>query len=495
MKTKNAISPTREEDYATWYQKVIKGADLAEHSCVRGAMIIKPFGFSIWENIKEILDGMIKKTGHVNAYFPLFIPLSFLEKEAKHVEGFAKECAVVTHHRLEKKGGKLVPAAKLEEPYIVRPTSEMVIGDAFSKWIESYRDLPILINQWANVVRWEMRPRLFLRTSEFLWQEGHTVHATKEEALEETLKMLGVYDDFLTNYLAIPCIKGEKSEKERFPGAERTYSLEAMMQDKKALQSGTSHFLGQNFSKACSIKFRNEKGEEVYGWTTSWGVTTRLIGALIMAHSDDNGLVLPPKIAPWHIVIQPVIHNEKVKKNVLKYCNELKEELEGVFYFNGNVRVLVDSRDIRGGEKKWSWIKKGIPVRIEIGPRDMEKGILCLYKRDNPLERIEKGRSDFVGEVSKILENIQNSIFKKAKDFRDKNLVEIEDEKSFYEFFKSENFGFASCSFCLCPKIEEKLKRDLNVSVRCIPFQDKKEQKCIFTNKKSEKKVIFAKAY
>jgi prolyl-tRNA synthetase len=495
MKIKNAISPKREENFALWYQKVIKEADLAEHSCVRGAMIIKPFGFSIWENMKKILDGMIKKTGHVNAYFPLFIPLSFLEKEAKHVEGFAKECAVVTHHRLEKKGDKLIPAAELEEPYIVRPTSEMVIGDAFSRWIESYRDLPVLINQWANVVRWEMRPRLFLRTSEFLWQEGHTVHATREEALEETLKMLDVYDEFLREYLAIPSIKGEKSEKERFPGAENTYSLEAMMQDGKALQAVTSHFLGQNFSKACSIKFRDEKGDEVYGWTTSWGATTRLIGGLIMAHSDDNGLVLPPKIAPWHLVIQPVIHKREVEKDVLKYCKELKEELEKVFYGEESVRVLVDDRDIRGGDKKWEWVKKGIPLRVEIGPRDMEKGIFCLYRRDKFFEKLEKGRDDLIKEFPKILEDIQNSIFERAKSFMDKNLVEIEDEKGFYEFFKSKDFGFAICGFCLCPKMEEKLKRDLNVSVRNIPFQKKEEQKCIFTGKKSKKKVIFAKAY
>ena len=345
-----AISPTRVEDYPEWYQQVVKAADLAETSPVRGCMVIKPWGYAIWENIQRDLDRRFKETGHKNAYFPLFIPMSFLQKEADHVEGFAKECAVVTHSRLEAdENGKLQPAGPLEEPLIVRPTSETIIGELFSKWVQSYRDLPLLINQWANVVRWEMRTRLFLRTAEFLWQEGHTVHATAEEAMEETRKMLEVYADFAENFMAMPVLTGEKTEAERFPGADATFAIEAMMQDRKALQAGTSHFLGQNFAKSSNIKYLSAEGKEEFAWTTSWGVSTRLIGGLIMTHSDDDGLALPPRIAPSHVVIIPVTPKEETRQQVLDYCLELKSQLEAQNYLDGRIRVEFDDRDLRGG--------------------------------------------------------------------------------------------------------------------------------------------------
>ncbi len=355
QKARTAITPTREENYPEWYQSVLKAADLAEHSAVRGCMVIKPWGYAIWENIQRILDGFFKATGHQNAYFPLFIPLSYMEKEAQHVEGFAKECAVVTHHRLEKgKDGKLVPAGELEEPLVIRPTSEMIIGHTFAKWVESYRDLPLLINQWCNVVRWEMRTRMFLRTTEFLWQEGHTVHASKEEAIAETKRMLEIYSDFCHQYLALPVIRGEKTESERFPGAVNTYCIEAVMQDRKALQAATSHFLGQNFSKSCEIQFRNVEGIQEFGWTTSWGATTRLIGALIMAHSDDDGLVLPPRIASAHLVIIPIIHSEEARSKIMHHAEELAARLRKIDYQGQPLRIIVDSRDMRGGEKSWT---------------------------------------------------------------------------------------------------------------------------------------------
>src|SRR5581483_9716206 len=388
-KPQTAIQPTRDENYPEWFQAVIKASDIAEHSPVRGCMVIKPWGYGIWENMQRILDGMFKASGHVNAYFPLFIPLSFLEKEATHVEGFAKECAVVTHHRLEKgKDGKLVPAGELEEPLIVRPTSETIIGAMYAKWVESYRDLPILINQWANVVRWEMRTRMFLRTTEFLWQEGHTAHATEAEAREETLRMLETYAHFAEKYLALPVIKGEKTPSERFPGAVNTYTIEMMMQDRKAPQGGTSHFLGQNFAKASDIKFRDIDGEVRHAWTTSWGATTRLIGAMVMAHSDDDGLIVPPRVATSHIVILPVIHKEETKKDVLSYCHSLAGELRHVNYEGRPLNVIVDDREMRGGDKLWSWVKKGVPMRIEVGPRDIAANRLPIARRD-------RGHRDF----------------------------------------------------------------------------------------------------
>src|SRR6187397_2578669 len=381
----SAISPTRAENFPEWYQQVVKAADLAENSDVRGCMVIKPWGYAIWENMQRRLDAMFKATGHENAYFPLFIPLSFLEKEAAHVEGFAKECAIVTHHRLvQAADGKLVPdpASKLEEPLIVRPTSETIIGAMYAKWVQSYRDLPILINQWANVVRWEMRTRLFLRTAEFLWQEGHTAHATAQEAQEETMKMLGVYADFAENWMAMPVIQGEKTAGERFPGAVSTYAIEAMMQDRKALQAGTSHFLGQNFSKAQDIKFQDQNGTIQYAWTTSWGVSTRLVGALLMTHSDDDGLVLPPRLAPKHVVLLPIYRSDEEKSQVLAYVNSLKAELEAQDFADGKVRVMIDDRDIRGGDKNWYHVKRGVPLRAEIGPKDIAKNGVFLARRD-----------------------------------------------------------------------------------------------------------------
>lgn len=495
---RTAISPTREENYPEWYQSVLKAADLAEHSAVRGCMVIKPWGYGIWENIQRVLDHLLKETGHQNAYFPLFIPLSYMEKEAEHIEGFAKECAVVTHHRLEKTAdGKLIPAGELEEPLIVRPTSEMIIGHTFAKWIESYRDLPLLINQWANVVRWEMRTRMFLRTTEFLWQEGHTVHAAQEEAIAETRQMLGIYSDFCHQYLAIPVIQGEKSESERFPGAVNTYTIEAMMQDRKALQAGTSHFLGQNFSKSCDIKFRNMEGEQEYGWTTSWGTTTRLIGAMVMAHSDDDGLVLPPRIAPAHLVIIPIIHNEEARGSVMRFVEELSGRLKKISYQNQPLRVVVDTRDLRGGEKAWGWIKKGIPLRLEVGLREIESGKLQIARRDKPHKETVPFSEN---EIVDLLEKVQSNLLAKATVFRDEHTVIITSKEQFYKFFtaKAEEIhgGFALCHWNGDPAIEAKVKEDLNVTIRCIPLHVPPEEgRCIFTGEKSPQRVIFAKAY
>lgn len=501
--SKTAITPIRSENYPEWYQSVLKAADLSEHSSVRGCMVIRPWGYGIWENIQKILDGMIKETGHQNAYFPLFIPLSSLQKEAEHVEGFAKECAVVTHHRLEKgPNGQLVPAGELEEPLIVRPTSEMIIGQSFSKWVESYRDLPLLINQWANVVRWEMRTRMFLRTTEFLWQEGHTVHATEKEAREEAEKMLEVYSRFAHEYLAMPVICGEKTSSERFPGAVNTYCIEAMMQDRKALQAGTSHFLGQNFSKSCDIKFRTAEGNQEFGWTTSWGATTRLIGGLIMTHSDDDGLVLPPRVATSQIVIIPIAHQEEMKADVWKYCDELASSLRKVSYTGQPLRVIVDKRDMRGGEKSWSWIKKGVPVRIEVGPREMQEGGVQLARRDQPhRETILIKASDLPNQIEEILDSIQENLLAKATTFRDQHTVKIDTKEEFYKFFTSKkedeiHGGFALCHWSGDPAVEEKVKQDLNVTIRCIPLNSPKEEgRCVISGAPSSRRVIFAKAY
>jgi prolyl-tRNA synthetase len=502
---KTAISPKRSENYPEWYQQVLRAADLAEHSPVRGCMVIKPWGYAIWENMQKILDAKFKETGHQNAYFPLFIPLSFLEKEAQHVEGFAKECAVVTHHRLEKgKDGKLVPAGPLDEPLIVRPTSETIIGEMFSKWIESYRDLPLLINQWANVVRWEMRTRLFLRTTEFLWQEGHTAHATAEEAMEETMQMLRIYEEFAQKYLAIPVIVGEKTPHERFPGAVSTYTIEAMTQDRKALQGGTSHFLGQNFSKASKIKYRSESGEEEYAWTTSWGSTTRLIGSLVMAHSDDDGLILPPRIASAHIVIVPVIHKEETKAEVMGFCHSLAGELRHVLYDGKPLTVIVDERDMRGGDKIWSWIKKGVPVRLEVGPRDIAANNIPLTRRDKPhRETTSFTRGHLVANIASILEEIQNALFARALHFQSEHTRKIDTKDEFYAYFTPKNSeqpeihgGFAYSHWSGEASIEEKIKEELGVTIRCIPLdRESEEGKCPFTGKKSNQRVIYAKAY
>ena len=505
MKQRSAISPKRCEDYPQWYQQVIKAADLAENSPVRGCMVIKPWGYGIWENIQKNLDKKIKETGCQNAYFPLFIPLSFMEKEAQHVKGFAKECAIVTHHRLEKKEDKLVPEGELEEPLVVRPTSEMMIGEMFSRWIESYRDLPLMINQWANIVRWEMRTRMFLRTTEFLWQEGHTAHSNEKEALEKTQDMLDLYSSFLQEYLAIPVIKGRKTATERFPGAVETYSVEAMMQDKKALQAGTSHFLGQNFSRSSQIKFRDKNGKEVFAWTTSWGVATRLIGGIIMMHSDDDGLILPPAIANLHVVILPVIHSENFKRKVLSFCREIKEKLqEKISIWGTKIECFIDERDMRGGEKKWQWIKKGVPILLEIGPRDCDNQSVSLKRRDDIAnENIQIKVEEFVSSCSKWLEEMQKNLFNRALSFREDNIVPIDKKEDFYAFFTPENKdrpeihgGFALSHFCGDEKIEKKIKEELNVSVRCIPIDGEKDEgTCIFTNKKSLQRMIFAKAY
>ncbi|MHC4402047.1 MAG: proline--tRNA ligase [Planctomycetota bacterium] len=503
--SQNAISPTRQEDYPEWYQQVVRAADLAEPSPVRGCMVIKPWGYALWENVQQVLDGMFKDTGHRNAYFPLFIPLSFLAKEAEHVEGFAKECAVVTHHRLEgSEDGGLVPAGKLEEPLVVRPTSETIIGAMFAKWVQSYRDLPLLINQWANVVRWEMRTRLFLRTTEFLWQEGHTAHATSEEAVEEMHRILDLYADFAESCMAMPVITGEKTKSERFPGAVTTTSIEAMMQDRKALQAGTSHFLGQNFARASDISFLDANGREVFAWTTSWGVSTRLIGGLVMTHGDDDGLVLPPRLAPAHVAILPVIHKEETRGEVMDFCDKLAAELRGVCYHGRPVRVELDARELRGGEKVWSWIKKGIPIRLEIGPRDIAKDSVFIGRRDRPPKQRESmPRGRFVATFTEQLDEIQKVMLDRARAFREENTVRIDSKDEFYDYFTPANDekpeihgGFALAHFCGEDEVEERVKEDLQVTIRCIPSEGEPEPGvCPFTGRPSPRRVVFAKAY
>lgn len=496
-----AITPTRAENYPEWYQEVIKAADMAENSPVRGCMVIKPWGFALWENMQKVLDAKFKETGHVNAYFPLLIPLSFLEQEAEHVEGFAKECAVVTHHRLKAgPDGKLIPDGKLEEPLIIRPTSETIIGHMYAKWVKSYRDLPILMNQWCNVMRWEMRTRMFLRTAEFLWQEGHTVHATAQEAQEETLRMLDVYADFAENYMAMPVIKGMKTPDERFPGAVDTYTIEAMMQDRKALQAGTSHFLGQNFAKASGIRFLSAEGKEETAWTTSWGVSTRLIGGLIMSHSDDDGLVLPPKLAPLQVVILPIYRNDEERAQVLEYVRSLEKEIRAQKYADQAISVKIDDRDLRGGEKAWQYIKQGVPVRVEVGPRDMAKGEVFVGRRDKGVkEKSGQARGAFVAALPQILDEIQQNIYARAKATRDANTKKIESLKEFEEFFggeaESQAGGFALVHWNEAAMGHELLAQ-LKVTPRCIPLEGPQENgTCIFTGKPSQRRVIFAKAY
>jgi prolyl-tRNA synthetase len=500
-----AISPTREENYPEWYQQVIKAAELAENSDVRGCMVIKPWGFAIWENIQRRLDGMIKATGHENAYFPLFIPLSFIAKEAQHVEGFAKECAVVTHHRLETDGqGGLRPApsAKLDEPLIVRPTSETIIGATFARWVQSYRDLPRLLNQWCNIVRWEMRTRMFLRTAEFLWQEGHTVHATEAEARDETMTILKVYADFAEHDVAMPVVKGEKTAGERFPGAVDTYTIEALMQDRKALQAGTSHFLGQNFAKAQEIEFTDESGEQQFAWTTSWGMTTRMVGGLIMTHADDDGLVLPPRLAPAHVVILPIFRNDEEKSEVLPYCAKLEQELAAQAYAGEQIRVRIDNRDIRGGEKKWQWVKRGVPIRVEVGPRDIADQKVSVARRDIAGKPVSTARNEFVGNVTQVLSEIQHGLFQRAAKLREDASVRIDDLKEFEAFFTPKDEerpeihgGFAYSHFIDSPEMDEKLKA-LKVTIRCIPLAgDDEPGRCIFTGRPSKQRGVFAKAY
>ena len=502
--SKTAINPTREQDYPEWYQQVISAAEMAENSPVRGCMVICPWGYAIWERLQQQLDKKLKQSGHHNAYFPLLIPLSYLEKEAEHVEGFAKECAVVTHHRLEAKDdGSLQPAGELDEPLIIRPTSETIIGEMMAKWIQSYRDLPLKLNQWANVMRWEMRTRLFLRTSEFLWQEGHTAHATDTEALEESKFILDLYADFAENFMAMPVIKGEKTISERFPGAINTYTIEAMMQDRKALQAGTSHFLGQNFSKAADMKFLDKDGTQQLCWTTSWGVSTRLIGGLIMTHADDNGMACPPTLAPYQIVIQPIYRNENEQELVLEYCEKIQKSLGKLQWQNEDLRIHIDKRDLRGGEKTWSWIKKGVPIRLEIGPKDMEKQAVCLRRRDQePQQKEFMSLDDLLANMTRLLDQIQNGMLEKAQQNLDANLKQINSLDEFKQYFTPKNKnkpelngGFAICYAKDTATLDDHLK-PLKVSARCIPLeQDATTGKCIFSGVETNTKIIFARSY
>ncbi|MBS1755612.1 MAG: proline--tRNA ligase [Ferruginibacter sp.] len=485
---------SRTEDYSQWYNDLVIKGGLADYSAVRGCMVIKPYGFALWENMRDQLDKMFKETGHVNAYFPLFIPKSFLSKEAAHVEGFAKECAVVTHYRLmndtEGKGIVVDPDAKLEEELIVRPTSETIIWNTYKDWIQSYRDLPLLINQWANVVRWEMRTRLFLRTAEFLWQEGHTAHATKEEAVEETLRMLDVYAEFVEEYMAVPVIKGVKTPNERFAGAEDTYCIEALMQDGKALQAGTSHFLGQNFARAFEVQFLNKENKQEYVWATSWGVSTRLIGALIMAHSDDQGLVLPPKIAPLQVVIVPIYKGEESKAVIDAKANEIAASLKAL-----GIRVKYDNSDnSRPGWKFAQYELQGVPVRLAMGLRDIENKVVEVARRDTK-EKNSVSMDGLANHVVKLLADIQQSMFDKALAFR---TTKTTNANSWDEFVKllDEKGGFIAAHWDGSAETEELIKEKTKATIRCIPLNNKKEEgKCILTGKPSTQRVLFARAY
>ena len=485
---------TREEDYSKWYNELVIKADLAENSGVRGCMVIKPYGYAIWERMQAELDRMFKETGHQNAYFPLFIPKSYFSKEASHVDGFAKECAVVTHYRLknaEDGSGIIVdPDAKLEEELIVRPTSETIIWDTYRKWIQSYRDLPLLINQWANVVRWEMRTRLFLRTAEFLWQEGHTAHATKNEAIAEAEQMMNVYADFAENYMAIPVVKGTKTESERFAGALETYCIEALMQDGKALQAGTSHFLGQNFAKAFDVKFAAKDGTLDFVWATSWGVSTRLIGALIMTHSDDNGLVLPPNLAPDQVVIVPIYRNQEELDAVSVVALELMKNLR-----SKGIRVKFDNRDTqKPGWKFNEYELKGVPVRIAIGPKDLEKGTVELARRDTLSKEYVKNE-EVVERVILLMDEIHNNLFQKASSFRTEHTTEVSSYDEFKEVLESKG-GFISAHWDGTIETEEKIKNETKATIRCIPLDSTKESgRCMITGNPSARRVLFAKAY
>src|SRR5881396_3503268 len=505
---KTAISPRRDEDFPEWYQQVVRAAELAEPSDVRGCMVIRPWGYGIWENMQRQLDALIRATGHRNAYFPLFIPLSYFAKEAEHVEGFAKECAVVTHYRLkmdEEAGLMPDPESKLTEPLIVRPTSETIIGASYAKWVQSYRDLPILINQWCNIVRWEMRTRLFLRTTEFLWQEGHTVHETEAEAREETQRMLGVYETFARAHCAIPVFAGEKSESEKFPGAVQTMTIEAMVQDRKAIQAGTSHFLGQNFARASGIQFQSREGKQEFGWTTSWGMTTRMVGTVVMAHGDDDGFILPPRIAPTHIVILPITSKEETRAKVLETCDRLAAELRAKKFLDDvAIEVEVDRRDLGGGVKNWEWIKKGVPVRVEIGPRDLETSSVAVSRRDQPVKsKASMSIQEFAAVAPEMLMSIQQNLYDRAKKFQEENTRVIESKKEFYDFFTAKNAdkpeihgGFALAHWNGSREVEEQIKSDLKVTIRVIPLDDSSEPgSCIFTGEPSARRVVWAKSY
>lgn len=485
----------REEDYSKWYNELVVKADLAENSGVRGCMVIKPYGYAIWEKMQSELDRMFKETGHSNAYFPLFVPKSMFEAEEKNAEGFAKECAIVTHYRLktdENNKGKLIvdPNAKLEEELIVRPTSEAIIWSTYKNWIQSYRDLPLLINQWANVVRWEMRTRLFLRTAEFLWQEGHTAHATKAEALEETVKMMNVYADFVQNFMAIPVIKGVKTENERFAGAEETYCIEALMQDGKALQAGTSHFLGQNFAQAFDVKFTNQEGKLEHVWGTSWGVSTRLMGALVMTHSDDNGLVLPPNLAPIQVVIVPIFRSEEEFKAVSETADAVVADLKSI-----GISVKYDDRTTqKPGFKFAEWELKGVPVRIAIGPKDLENGTFEVARRDLLTKEVVAA-SGITAYIDALLKEIQNALFTKALTFRESHITEVNSFDEFKEVLEHKT-GFVSAHWDGTSETEEKIKELTKATIRCIPLDQKMEEgNCVLTGQKSTGRVLFAKAY
>ncbi|WP_185149987.1 MULTISPECIES: proline--tRNA ligase [unclassified Apibacter] len=489
-----ATLTSREEDYSKWYNELVIKADMAENSGVRGCMVIKPYGYAIWEKMQRQLDQMFKDTGHENAYFPLFIPKSYLSKESDHVEGFAKECAVVTHYRLKNspdgKGVIVDPDAKLEEELIVRPTSETIIWNTYKNWIKSHRDLPILINQWANVVRWEMRTRLFLRTAEFLWQEGHTAHVSKEEAIEEAEKMLNVYTDFVENFMGIPVIQGVKSPAERFAGAEETYCIEAMMQDGKALQAGTSHFLGQNFAKAFDVKYQSKEGKQEYVWATSWGVSTRLIGALIMSHSDDHGLVLPPNIAPIQVVIVPIHRNEEQLNAISELADALISQLKKL-----GISVKFDDRtEYKPGWKFNEYELKGVPVRVTIGPKDLENKQVEIARRDT-LEKHQHSVDGLAEHIQDLLKEIQQNIFNKAKSHRDSLITEV---NSYEEFKKvlDEKGGFISAHWDGSLEVEEKIKAETKATIRCIPLNAKEEEGvCIYSGNPSKRRVLFARAY
>ena len=488
--------PKRSEDYSLWYNELVKRADLAENSPVRGCMVIKPYGYSIWEKMQAELDRMFKETGHSNAYFPLFIPKSFLSKEASHVEGFAKECAVVTHYRLKNAadGSGLIvdPEAKLEEELIVRPTSETVIWSTYKNWIQSYRDLPLLVNQWANVVRWEMRTRLFLRTTEFLWQEGHTAHATSEEAMSETVQMMNIYAQFAEEFMALPVVKGKKTANERFAGADETLCIEALMQDGKALQAGTSHFLGQNFAKAFEVKFATKEGGLEYVWGTSWGVSTRLMGALIMAHSDDNGLVLPPKLAPFQVVIVPIYRGEEELAMISVKAKEIMAELR-----KAGISVKYDDRDTqKPGWKFAEYELKGVPVRIALGPRDLENKTLEIARRDTlTKESFQWEEMPIADKIGALLANIQEQIYQKAFDFRKENTTEVNSWEEFKKVLE-QKAGFLAAHWDGTTETEEKIKELTKATIRCIPLDQVPEQGvCVYSGKPSSGRVLFAKAY
>lgn len=486
---------SRAEDYSQWYNDLVIKGELADYSAVRGCMVIKPYGFALWENMRDALDRMFKDTGHMNAYFPLFVPKSLFEAEEKNAEGFAKECAIVTHYRLKAdpaNKGKLIvdPEAKLEEELIIRPTSEAIIWSTYKGWIQSYRDLPILVNQWANVVRWEMRTRLFLRTAEFLWQEGHTAHASKKEAIEETEKMLDVYADFAENWMALPVIKGIKTASERFAGAEETYCIEALMQDGKALQSGTSHFLGQNFAKAFDVKFLSKENQQEYVWATSWGVSTRLVGALVMAHSDDDGLILPPRIAPWQVVIVPIYKGDEQKAQINARANEIIGQLKSI-----GIRVKYDDNDnARPGWKFAEYEKKGVPIRLALGARDLEKNEVELARRDTKEKKLVslEGIAKY---VETLLVEIQQAMFNKALAFRDENITKVDSWEEFEKLLDSKA-GFLSAHWDGTSETEEAIKEKTKATIRCIPLNNPQETgKCILTGKPSVQRVLFARAY